>query len=268
MEDYINTVRDRDQKLLYLRSKLIDLEDMSCRDNIRFFGCPERTEGSDIHSFLKDALPKLTDLAFNLPLDFQRTHRLGPKRQDEALRPSPIIACLLRHGQDHQLLLAGRAHGPFWAEGYEMRITADFSKETNDCQKVFLGLRPQLCQLEMKHGLFELARIWITHNGISKDVYEPEDLRLFLDGLVPQSVDTNTRPGLSTLRNDRIHLLTLGVHHPIQPPWRGTGRHETDPRPEAETRRNLQGHTTTGGKYCKQWHYTPRYQTGLSLVPH
>ncbi|KAJ1150275.1 hypothetical protein NDU88_003070 [Pleurodeles waltl] len=33
----ITTFQGRDQELLYLRSKLIDLEDRSRRDNVRFF---------------------------------------------------------------------------------------------------------------------------------------------------------------------------------------------------------------------------------------
>ncbi|KAJ1209737.1 hypothetical protein NDU88_005110 [Pleurodeles waltl] len=41
-------IPDRDQKLLYLRSKVIDLEDRSRRDNVRFLGFPENIEGADV----------------------------------------------------------------------------------------------------------------------------------------------------------------------------------------------------------------------------
>ncbi|KAJ1182192.1 hypothetical protein NDU88_007386 [Pleurodeles waltl] len=37
-EDHLNTLTERDQELLFLQSKVIDLEDRSRRDNIRFFG--------------------------------------------------------------------------------------------------------------------------------------------------------------------------------------------------------------------------------------
>ncbi|KAJ1191665.1 hypothetical protein NDU88_000981 [Pleurodeles waltl] len=95
VEDHLTTTQDRDQKLLYLRSKLIDLEDRSRRDNVRFFRFLESIEGTDTQSFLRTVLPKLTDLTFDLPLEFQRVHTLGPKRQDEASSPCPIIPCLL-----------------------------------------------------------------------------------------------------------------------------------------------------------------------------
>ncbi|KAJ1116246.1 hypothetical protein NDU88_004462 [Pleurodeles waltl] len=45
----------------------------------------------------------------------------------------------MRHGQACQLLLTARSHGPFRTEGYEVRITADFLKETNDHRKAFLS---------------------------------------------------------------------------------------------------------------------------------
>ncbi|KAJ1093672.1 hypothetical protein NDU88_006770 [Pleurodeles waltl] len=56
VEDHLNTVPDRDQELLFLPSKLVDLEDRSRRDNVRFFGFPEhvketgrKTNGRRLH---------------------------------------------------------------------------------------------------------------------------------------------------------------------------------------------------------------------------
>ncbi|KAJ1116787.1 hypothetical protein NDU88_004993 [Pleurodeles waltl] len=45
VESQVALVPDRDQKLLYLRSKVIDLEDRSRRDNVRFLGFLENIEG-------------------------------------------------------------------------------------------------------------------------------------------------------------------------------------------------------------------------------
>ncbi|KAJ1101106.1 hypothetical protein NDU88_006179, partial [Pleurodeles waltl] len=143
--------RDRDQDLIYLRSKLTDMEDRSRRDNIRLHGIPENEEGGDVQTFLRSILPKLTLLDFDPP------------------------------------------HGPFQLDQYDIRITADYSKETNDRRKAFLALRPRLRQLEIKYGLFDPARMSVTKNGVSKDFYNPEELQLFLDSFQPQSMDsTNT----------------------------------------------------------------------------
>ncbi|KAJ1145473.1 hypothetical protein NDU88_011759 [Pleurodeles waltl] len=87
VEAHVASSQDRDQELLYLSSKMIDLEDRSRRDNARFLGFPESIEGMDIHSFLRETLPKLTGITFDPPLEFQRAHRLGPKRSDVATCP-------------------------------------------------------------------------------------------------------------------------------------------------------------------------------------
>ncbi|KAJ1210416.1 hypothetical protein NDU88_005780 [Pleurodeles waltl] len=52
VETQATLTEDRDQELLYLRSKVIDLEDRSRRDNVRFLGFPEEIEGADVQSFL------------------------------------------------------------------------------------------------------------------------------------------------------------------------------------------------------------------------
>ncbi|KAJ1181330.1 hypothetical protein NDU88_006538 [Pleurodeles waltl] len=123
----------------------------------------------------------LSGLTIDPPLEFQRVPRPGPKRPDDTSQPRPIIACPLLHTQDHQLLLEARSHGPFKAEGFEVRITADISIETNDRRKAFLSLRSRLRQLEVKYGLFEPARMWITKGGKSRHYYDPEELHLYLD---------------------------------------------------------------------------------------
>ncbi|KAJ1123521.1 hypothetical protein NDU88_001990 [Pleurodeles waltl] len=192
LESHMNTVQDRDQDLLYLCSKITDLEDRNRRDNVRVFGFPENEEGPGVQALLRSDLPKLTALTFDLPLEFQWAYRLGLRRPGGASRPRPIIACLLRHGQARQLLQAARTHGHFRPEGYDVRTTADYSKDTNDHQKAFLASRPRLRQLEMKYSLFDPARMWATKNGVSKDFYDPEDLRLFLDTFQHQPMDTAT----------------------------------------------------------------------------
>ncbi|KAJ1215984.1 hypothetical protein NDU88_003590 [Pleurodeles waltl] len=137
-------VPDRDQELLYLRSKVIDLEDRSRRDNIRFLGFPENIEGAGVQTFLKTTLPQVTGLTFDPPLEFQRAHRVGPKCHDGDNHPRPIIACFLRHTQAQQLLQKARMQGPFCMNEHQIRMTADFSKETSEWRKAFLALRPRL----------------------------------------------------------------------------------------------------------------------------
>ncbi|KAJ1098228.1 hypothetical protein NDU88_003344 [Pleurodeles waltl] len=168
------------------------MEDRSRRDNIRLLGILENEEGTDMQAFLSSTLSKLTSLDSDPPLEFQRAHRVGLKRSNKSSRPRPIIACLLRHNQTRQILQAAHSHGPFRIDQHDIRITTDYSKETNESRKAFLALRPRLRQLEMKYGLFDPARMWVTKNGVSKDFHNPEELRLFLDSFQLQPTDSTS----------------------------------------------------------------------------
>ncbi|KAJ1141453.1 hypothetical protein NDU88_007785 [Pleurodeles waltl] len=97
--------------------------------------------------------------------------------------------------QVHQLLQAARAQGTLRSDNLKIRLTPDFSKETNKRKKAFLSLRPRLRQLDVKYGLFDPARMWITKNRELRDFYDPEDLRVFLEGLQDQtqSMDMTTQ---------------------------------------------------------------------------
>ncbi|KAJ1214276.1 hypothetical protein NDU88_001899 [Pleurodeles waltl] len=67
VEDHLSTVPDRDQEILFLPSKLVDLGVRSRRDNIRFFGFPVHVEGTDVQAFLKETFPTLTGISFGVP---------------------------------------------------------------------------------------------------------------------------------------------------------------------------------------------------------
>ncbi|KAJ1168218.1 hypothetical protein NDU88_000166 [Pleurodeles waltl] len=75
----------------------------------------------------------------------------------------------------------------------QIRMTADFSKETSDRRKAFLAPRPSLRQLEIKFGLFEPAKMWITEYNVSKDFYDPTDLSLYLNSISDRSMDIASR---------------------------------------------------------------------------
>ncbi|KAJ1136986.1 hypothetical protein NDU88_003399 [Pleurodeles waltl] len=92
VEEHVGIMPEHEAELQALRAKLMDLEDRSRRDNVRFFGIPEQKEGTDIKAFLKILLPELTGLTFSPPLGFQRVQRIGPPHSISSGRPCPVIA--------------------------------------------------------------------------------------------------------------------------------------------------------------------------------
>ncbi|KAJ1163435.1 hypothetical protein NDU88_003893 [Pleurodeles waltl] len=158
VEDHIATTPDQEEELKSLRAKLTELEDRSRRDNVRFFGIPEQKEGSDIKTFLSSLLTNHFGIEFSPPPEFQRVHRIGPSHKASANKPSPIIACFLRHEQARQVISTAKARQPISLDGHEIRVAADFSRLTNDRRRAFLALRPQIRSLDIKYGLFEPAQ--------------------------------------------------------------------------------------------------------------
>ncbi|KAJ1218203.1 hypothetical protein NDU88_005786 [Pleurodeles waltl] len=62
VEDHMGMLPEHVAELQTLREKINDLENRSHRDNVRFFGIPEKKEGTDIKAFLQSLLPELTGL--------------------------------------------------------------------------------------------------------------------------------------------------------------------------------------------------------------
>ncbi|KAJ1206341.1 hypothetical protein NDU88_001748 [Pleurodeles waltl] len=99
-------------------------------------------------------------------------------------------------------------------------MSADFFKETSECRRAFLALLPRLRQMEVKSGLFDPERMWITKNGTSKDFYDPEHLRSFLDGLSLMDSSTLTPHRDLTVADQNTSIQDLAPggsgsdHHP------------------------------------------------------
>ncbi|KAJ1081607.1 hypothetical protein NDU88_001786 [Pleurodeles waltl] len=140
VEDKLNHLSITVKELQFLKDKLTDLEDRSYRDNVHFFGILEPVEGTDVRAFLQDIIPSIMGLSFSPPLEFQRVYRIGTLRKDALGKPRLLIACFLWHEQVRQLLNAVQTHGPYTYKGHEVRLSPDFSRNTNKKQKAFLAV--------------------------------------------------------------------------------------------------------------------------------
>ncbi|KAJ1143557.1 hypothetical protein NDU88_009865 [Pleurodeles waltl] len=125
-----------------------------------------RTDIACCHEKVTDLDQRLTtveehaDLTFSPPLEFQRVHRIVPLHTATSGWPRPVIASSLCHEQASLVFSTAQTQGPFLLEGHEVRVAADVCRITNEKQKVFLALRPQLRKLDIKFGLFEPAQVY------------------------------------------------------------------------------------------------------------
>ncbi|KAJ1155183.1 hypothetical protein NDU88_007918 [Pleurodeles waltl] len=132
VESQLAVMPERDSELQFLHAKLTDLEDRTRRDNVSFFGIPERMEGTDVRAYLKDILPELTTLSISQALEFQSAHRMGHIYKADLGKPRPFIAYFLRHKQACQVITAARAHGPYRTEESDIRMAADFATKRHE----------------------------------------------------------------------------------------------------------------------------------------
>lgn len=93
----IQMVSQHDSTIQHLE-KIDDLENHSCRNNLRFVGNPESFKGEDLLMFL--ALDLQSALGLTLPNDpplIERAHRLGGMPQPDVNRPRPAIVKFLHY---------------------------------------------------------------------------------------------------------------------------------------------------------------------------
>ncbi|KAJ1206393.1 hypothetical protein NDU88_001798 [Pleurodeles waltl] len=139
-------------------------------------------------------------------------------------------------------------------EKYEIHITADYSKDTNERRKAFLALRPRLRQLEMKYGLLDPVRMWVSKNGVSKDFYNPEDSRLLLDSFQHQPMDSIALTRPQDNPGDNSYTPPPGME------WGGVERYDPDNCPRGrDLERLTRSHDDSG-----QVLHTVAFHTQLS----
>ncbi|KAJ1199950.1 hypothetical protein NDU88_003781 [Pleurodeles waltl] len=158
---------------------------------------------------------------------------------------------MLRHLQAHQLLQTARTQGLLRSGNLEIRMSADFSKETADRRKAFLSFHTQFRHLEVKFGLFEPARMWIIKNGESLNFYDPEDLRTFLEGLQDQTQSLE---------------MTAQPLQPTRSPLQSTSYPVPAPEPEMRSTRDPQSRGRDFERLAKS--YDDRGQVLQAVVMH
>ena len=99
------------------------------RENLRFFGIPEPTSGTEdvhqvVHNFFKEEL----ELEITEDIEFQRAHRIGKKRTGET---RPVIVRFLRFPEREMVFKRARE----MQEETNVKVYADYLKEISERRK-------------------------------------------------------------------------------------------------------------------------------------
>ncbi|KAJ1211503.1 hypothetical protein NDU88_006862 [Pleurodeles waltl] len=117
----------------------------------------------------------------------------------------------------------------------------------------------------MKYGLFDPARMWVTKNGVSKDFYNPEELRLFLDSFQSQPKDstnsTNSNRSHNIVGDDKGNGTVPSGKEKANTPYT-----TLMPVKEAEIWRDWPDRTTTGVPRIERDAHRPRTAQGSTAL--
>ncbi|KAJ1093435.1 hypothetical protein NDU88_006536 [Pleurodeles waltl] len=149
MEGQVAALPNHEAELCFLRTKLIDLEDRSCRDNVRFFGFFGNIRRALISKLFSNLFcPSL--LAWSSHCHWSFKGSTGLALYIKRPPTSPILSLHVFYAMSR----LAKSQGPYSLEEHEIRVVADFSRLTNDKRKAFLALRPQFRNLDIKYGIF------------------------------------------------------------------------------------------------------------------
>uniref|UniRef100_H3ALB8 L1 transposable element RRM domain-containing protein n=1 Tax=Latimeria chalumnae TaxID=7897 RepID=H3ALB8_LATCH len=183
-----NKSRDTQSQLLHSQlvaavARIDDLENRSCRNNIRILGFPEGIEGNNPSSFLSKTLPDLLGFDSSEPLEIERAHcSLGPRPLPDK-RPRAFIMKLLRYPAREKILRAAREKGCSVWQGNNISFYPDLSRDLQQRRQRFTEARHQLLDRGIRYGMFYPATLKVTFNGVTSAYTSPEEVAAFIKSL-------------------------------------------------------------------------------------
>lgn len=192
MQDVSARISSLEKDVLFLRKSAEDLENRNRRNNIHLYGLLEGIEGGDPVSFFTSFLPKLLDLPAATSLNMQRVHRLGPYLSFSSTpsKACGVILLFLQFTDLLQVLNAAKIKKQLSWSKARLFLSQDVPTVTAKRRKEFLELRPGLCTLGARYGLFHLFLLKMTFQNHTSTFEEPADLRKFNHSHSAASMET------------------------------------------------------------------------------
>ena len=190
------SVRELRQAQTYTADKLTDMEDRLRRNNLRFLGFPEGSEGRDPEAFMERWLITTFGAStFSRLFAIERAHRVPLRPLPSGAPPRAILIKLLHFRDREAVLRAAREKGRVAFNGNGITIFPDFSAATQKQRATFLGIKKRLRELNLPYGMLYPARLRIIYQGKAHFFTDPKEASHWVDTLGhPDHRDQNRRP--------------------------------------------------------------------------
>ena len=167
-----------------LRRKIDDLENRSRRNNLRFVGFPEGSEGRDILHFLRQTIPQLLHLDFPGGVEIDRAHRTAARRRsDGGLLPRPIIARFLRFQDRERIATAARKAGRVTWNSHHIMVFPDYSRLVVEMRSKFNQCKQLLHDRGVKFSLMYPAVLVIKTTDGRREFDDPKKAANYIQSL-------------------------------------------------------------------------------------
>lgn len=164
-----------------LRDKLTDMEDRSRRNNLRFVGIPEGSEGTDMEVFLEQILPQLLGIpTLSHGWDIERAHRALTPWPQLNNRSWAVIARLMHSRTRDLILRVSREKRQLQWNGNSVLVFPDFSKITQEKRNAFKQCKKALHDRQIKFALLFPAMLKIDLKDGTKRFNDPKKALAFI----------------------------------------------------------------------------------------
>lgn len=170
-----------EKDVFYLKDKVQDLENRSRRSNIRIVNLPEKSEGSNLVSFLERVIPEILGVEnFLSPLIIERAHRTG-KIASDRMTPRIILVKLLNFRDKQKILQLARERKEVFLDKCRIYFFSDFSVELQNARKAYTEVKRMLRDREIEYSLVYPSKLRIMYMGKTKFFSTPLEVKNFID---------------------------------------------------------------------------------------
>lgn len=188
VEDDLNPlmihVRDLSADNKAQEAKLGDIEDRLRRNNLRFLGFPEGTEGKNPEEFLLAWLKQVfgTD-SFSHLFAIERAHRIPLRAPVPGRYPRPMIARFLYFRDKETILRKARNLPELMFNNNRVSIFPDFSAATQKQRAAFQSVKQRLRDRSLPYSMLYPAKLRVVHKGQTQFFSSPKEANRWLESL-------------------------------------------------------------------------------------